>query len=187
MDWVAKNRATGEIVSITRMSCGSKEEITYLEKDGVQHTLLRSDFDDKFERIEQIDFSFVMPAIMEGCRENFELQKLVFPIARKCTPDYYKEGDFVYLFCVDSGLSEFFGKIGQEIHYSIDQKYIFEIVKIEKQPNEPGLYWLCLDYFRGPGKTRKDVKYPDLKVPLQLIRPFARDASMYLKRIDMPY
>lgn len=191
MDWVRKNKKTGEIVTILSMRSGSSNrEIEFIGGDGITHTLEEGQFNKKFEEIDT-DLSFIIPSILEGAKVDYELRSIVHQIARKCTPDYYKEGMLVYLSKYDEGTVELFGKVTgtSGIDYLVGKTIIFKIMEIEQNTYEPGVMWLGLQFWRGPGKLNesKDINYADLRVPVQLIRPFARDAARYLKRMDMPY
>ena len=188
MDWVAKNKKTGEYITITTISSSSSgREISFLLKDGKLGTLEEKEFDKKYEVVDP-DFSFVVPTIVEGAKADWELRNILAPLARKCTPDYYKPGNIVLLHRIDNGVSEYFGKfVGDNSDWYTNRNLLFVIIGI-KEDYELGLYYLELDYFRGPGDLNPpNDRFPDIRVPLNLRRPFARDASRYLKRIDMPY
>lgn len=188
MDWVAKNKKTGEYITITSISSSSSgREIYFLLGDGRPGMLEEKEFDKVYETVDP-DLSFVVPTIVEGAKVDWELRNTLAPLARKCTPDYYKVGSIVLLHRVDNGVSEYFGRfIGDNSDWYINRNLLFVVTGI-KEEFEPGLYYLELDYFRGPGElSQPDDRFPDIRVPLNLRRPFARDASRYLKRLDMPY
>lgn len=188
MDWVAKNKKTGEYVTITSISSSSSgREISFILGDGRTATLEDEKFDKKYEVIDP-DFSFVIPTIVQGAKVDWELRNVIAPLARKCTQDYYKPGSIVLLHCVDNGVCEYFGKFLDNNGWYDSRRVMLFVISGVKEDYELGLNYLELDYFRGPGELSKmDNRYPDVRVPLNLRRPFAHDASRYLKRIDMPY
>ena len=69
MDWIAaKNKKTGEIVSICGLSWSSEgTTVYYAGKDSVRHTLELKKFEKSFEQVD-LDLSYIVPTIIEGAK-----------------------------------------------------------------------------------------------------------------------
>lgn len=191
MDWIAaKNKKTGEIVSICGLSWSSEgTTVYYAGKDSVRHTLELKKFEKSFEQVD-LDLSYIVPTIIEGAKVSYEIRQILCPIARKCTPDYYRVGDLVYLCNIDSNAVTYFGDFAKDYNY-YREDIVFKIIGIVDSfgllddPTD-GLKYLELEHHRGPKVEHKDGR-TDCRVPIQYRKPFASDASRYLKRFDMPF
>lgn len=190
MDWIAaKNKKTGEVVSVCGTSWGAdKTTVSYAGKDAVRHELELKKFEKSFEQVD-LDLSFIVPTIIEGAKVSYEIRQILCPLARKCTPDYYRVGDLVYLSNIDSNATTYFGDFAKDYNY-YREDIVFKIVGIVELSTgfddpDNGLKYLELEHYRGPKVESKNG--PDCRVPIQYKKPFASDASKYLKRFDMPF
>ena len=195
MDWVVKDKSTGEILSLMSITYGSGEnEYVVSGGDGVYKRYKETAFRKKFEEV-TADFSHVIPVIAELVKTNDSAKRIVYPLARRLHPGgYFKVGCLVY-FQYD-GYSErsLHEDIRQMIMYGCygnDDSRTFIVLGIDEQngwPNEdnPDEY----------GRIRI-ARYRGSKVPLEKYSVeynlpicktgFEIDAYYFLKRYDLPY
>lgn len=197
MDWISagKNKKTGEIVTVITISSGTNgTEISYIGGDGIPHYKTLAKFEKEFDRIDY-DFSSLVPYLLEGAKFLEDIRKLLYPLARKCTPDYYSVGALVGVNNIDNNISAILGDFGNDIESRIRygglSEIMFKIIAIEKEPTEPGLFWIHLkSYSWGGYRNCKDDKLRegyDRRVPFYKDRIFSKDAAYYLKRYDREF
>lgn len=196
MDWIsaAKNKKTGEIVTVLTISSGtSGTEISYIGGDGVPHYKTLAKFKKEFDRIDY-DFSSLVPYLLEGAKFLEDIRKLLYPLARKCTPDYYFVGALVGVNNIDDDITTVLGDFGNDIEHRLRygglSEIMFKIISIDKEPTEPGLFWIHLKSFSWGGHRSKDTEFRegyDRRVPFYKDRIFSKDAAYYLKRYDREF
>lgn len=197
MDWVVKDKSTGEILSVMSISWGSSGGTEYVVagKDGVYKRYKETTFKKKYEEI-CVDFSHILPVITELVKTNEAAKRIVCPLARRLHPGgYFKPGSLVF-FQYD-GYSE--KSVPEDIRHLImyggygnsDSK-TFIVLGVEDDPtrypddSNPKEYGrVRIARYRGP-KVPLDKYTADYNLPL-CKTGFEIDAYYFLKRYDMPY
>ena len=124
--------------------------------------------------------SSLVPYILEAYKFDGSIRKLLDSLARKCFPDYYNVGDYVFLTNIDEDIDVVFNHYIRfsDRQYSGSLTSKFKITNIIDQGEfEPGLYRIEL--------AINDKE--KLTVPFYKSRPIAKDAAYYLKRYDKEY
>ena len=201
MDWVMKNKKTGEIVSILSQSWGTDgSKVYYAGRDAVCHEMMEKDFLKKFEQIE-VNLEYLVPYILEASKADCQMRKIIHALARKCTPGYYNVGDTVHVINIDEGIEGCFDgyltmrdmRTGYYYYDHGRDRLSFKITAINNLNNvEAGLFEFELSSTRNDEEEEKDVLDSSIiKAPKYLTkvyffktRLFAKDASYYLKRYD---
>lgn len=192
MDWVVKDKKTGEIKSVVCISHGSGGiKYTVVGGDGLYKEYSESKYNSLFEPIE-VDYSRVLSVLTELVKTNEDAQRIIQPLARRLHPGgYFSPGDLVYFqfdgYCEDSLPME----IRKDFRYgrsfnSTSRTFIVLDVYDEMCTVESVEYGrLNIAHWKGPDvdieKYNTDFSLPICK------SGFAIDAYYYLKRYDMPY
>ena len=197
MDWVVKDKSTGEILSIMCVSYGSGEsEYVVAGKDGVHKRYKETTFRKKYEEV-NVDFSHVLPVITELVKTNDAAKRIVYPLARRLHPGGYFQPGCLVFFQYD-GYSE--KAVPEEIRQSVmygsygnSASRTFIVLSIEDDPSsryrdydDPREFGrIRIARYRGP-KVSLDKYSIDYYLPLSKTG-FEIDAYYFLKRYDMPY
>ena len=192
MDWVVKDKKTGEIKSVMCVSTGSSGiRYSVAGGDGIYTEYSESKFNSLFEPIE-VDYSRVLSVLTELVKTNENAQRMIQPLARRLHPGgYFTPGSLVYF--------QFDGYVEDSLPMDIRKDF-----RYGRAFNSTGQAFIVLDVYDGI-RTDESVEYGRLNiahwkgpgVDIEKYRPdfslpicksgFAIDAYYYLKRYDMPY
>lgn len=211
MDWIGKDKKTGEIVTIFSHSySGRGQEFTFSGKDGSFRTLSADEFWKIYDPVDY-DLSFLFPILNAAAAELTEFRHILLPIARRFYPGgYYHVGDLVYVTNVpfDSNVPTWLG--GNRSYVKgpdwNDIPSTFRIIKIGtdlsptstllhgKIEEDPEVEILHLLPGNGPlpekeeiNKLIKSGSSQVVRAPMWKTRMFVKDACYYLKRYDQIY
>ena len=185
MDWICKNRETGEIVTVlSKVSATWESVVNYTGRDLVLRSMSVEEFDKTFENI-VYDLSSVLPYISEAANVFPQIREVLYPLARKLDHNYFNIGDTVFVEKVtDSDMNRFMPR-------SLSENQAYVITDIQKDMSEVELYWLILRpvYISKDGIKAKSDESAELSVSLPYYkeRVLAKDAAWFLKRYDKEY
>ncbi len=191
-----KDKSTGEIFSVIRISWGSGEtEYTVVGGDGKFKVYKESAFKRKFEEA-TVDFSYVFPQLNELSKTNIAVQRLLYPLARRFHPGgYFKPGVLVHFQFSGYQESAVPDEILQKIKYMSygnDNSMTYIVLDIEDCSDhfsDEGYYEygrLRIAQYRGPEVPLEDYQC-DFCLPICKAGYSLQDAYFYLQRYDMAY
>jgi hypothetical protein len=192
MDWVVKEKATGNIYSILSVSYGSNgTEYVVSKGDGIIRKYKEKAFKKKFENFEA-DFSHIIPIMSELLKTSEAARRIIHPLARRLHPGgYFQKGVLVYFQYDGYSESSVPEDIRKEIYYGSYGNYesrMFIVLDIRDSFESSGYReWgrINIARWRGPKVPIEDYTC-SYSLPI-CKNDFEIDAYYYLKRYDMPY
>lgn len=183
-EWKARNKETGEIVTISSKSYGSRETTIrfFIVSDGIEANLSLNEFLDNYEyldydtEIEEYEKLVSNKFLKEYFTVFGQLREDLNVIRRRCDSNYYEVGKLVYK-SVDNVSEEEFRYTGPTFPYiivsSVVNMYNYIVLTIApyKGPEYPiDRYVIREQFFIYPDRIERN-----------------RDASVVLKRYDKGY
>lgn len=195
MDWVVKDKKTGEIKSLMCVSYGGSSGTRYSVAggDGVYKEYSESGFKSKFEPV-KADFSHALSVLTSLIDVNESVRRMICPLARRLHPGgYFTPGALVFFqfdgYCEESLPLDIRKDFKYGGSFRNDDARTFVILSIDD-----GMYGggddrefgrLNIAHWKGPGVDLEKYR-PDFSLPI-CKSGYAVDAYYYLKRYDMPY